>query len=335
MSTRAFYHHRGIEVDLAGELPLWLYNEIAAFHGYKDRDNPVLTCIGNKQPMYVWRHESGRYFVRHFPGGNPDSHHHGELRTISDEHRRQAEYARRAADRHGFTAQLEVSTGNHTRLDVGVFGEVNVGFEIQRSELTAPQAVRRATNSFAAGWPTAWVTDRQRDPQWADKVPTARLITRGGWDEQVPAPGTAWVSIGHYILERDTSAKSGWRYRREPRRALLDELAYLMPAGEIVPVAVGKIGKVDLAERAAIDTIDSATYPGASRWDPLRRAPKPHKEAPQRYSLDCRHSHPVGVHDLNSAPSCPSCGTGKLYYPQAIHRGYCGICSYNRPRGGY
>lgn len=327
MSTRAFYHPRNIEVDLGGRLPLWLYNEIAAFHGHRDRNNPVLTCLGNKKPMYVWRHESGRYFVRHFPSGNPDGHHHGELRTVSDEHRRQAEYTRRAADRHGFTAQLEVSTGNHTRLDVGVFGpESNVGFEIQRSELTAPQAILRATNSFVAGWPTAWVTDRERDPQWADRVPTARMITRGGWGERVLSPGTAWVAIGHYTRERDRNSKSGWRYRREPRRILLDELAYSMPAGNIVPVVVGKVGKVDLAERAAVDVIDSCTYTGASQWNPRRRSPKPHKEAVQRQTLTCHHE----LVSPYSGPPCPQCGIGKLYSPHAIERGYCGVCKYNR-----
>ncbi|MEI8082148.1 MAG: hypothetical protein WCI74_09925 [Actinomycetes bacterium] len=292
MTTKAFYHPRSVVVDLA-DLTRDLYDEIASLHGQiaPPPADPVLTCLGNGQPMYVWRHPTRRYFVRHYANGNTDGHGgHGAISTMSDEHRRQAEYSQRAAAAYGFDARLEVSTGNGTRVDVGVFADLgNVGLEIQRSQLTIPQAKHRTTRSFEAGFPTAWVSDREEDPAWMDHVPTARLTSRGGWDVAVPEPNTAYVSISTFTRERDHGKKSGWRYVREPKSVLLDELAYLMPAGDIVPVAVGTLGHVVLADRAAADVIDSCTYPGASRWNPVENTDKAVKEAVQYYSRDCHH----------------------------------------------
>jgi hypothetical protein len=320
VTTKAFYHPRGIMVDLA-DLPRDLYDEIASLHGRIDPPpaDPVLTCLGNHEPMYVWRHESGRYFVKHYAHGNPDGHIHRALGTMSPEHRRQAEYSQRAAAAYGFDARLEVPTGNGTRLDVGVFAASNnVGFEIQRSQLTIPQAKLRTSRSFEAGFPTAWVTDREHDPAWADRVPTARLTTRGGWDVCLPAPNTAYVAISTFSRERDNTRPSGWWYRREPKAVLLDELAYLMPAGEIVPVAIGTLGHVVLADRAAAEVIDSCTYPGASAWNPVRTVEKAVKESVQAYSRDCHHetegqqavkpvlSNPAYTHDLPASPRTKS-----------------------------
>lgn len=337
MSTRAFYHPRGIVVDLAASLELWLYNEIASHHGCRDKANPVLTCLGNNEPMYVYRHESGRYFVRHYPNGNRDGHAHKALQTMSVEHRHQAEYAARAAQRHGLTAELEVSTGNHTRLDVGVVGpNGKAGLEIQRSQLTAPQAVRRACNSFEAGWATAWVSDQERAPSWANRVPTAMLTTRGGWD-RMPKPDTAYVSIGRYVRERDKSRPSGWWYRREPMAVLLDDLSYRMPAGEIVPVAHGTKGLVSLAESSAVEVIDSCTYVGASQWNPVVNPANPHKEVVQRYSRDCHHSQGQESSPLAVAyaeyPPCPLCN-GRLYWPESQARGWCNACDYSYRHNG-
>jgi hypothetical protein len=265
MSTRAHYHLRGIDIDLA-DLPSGLYAEIVSLHGHIEPPPaaPVLTCLGNLEPMYIYRHGTGRYFARHYPGGNPDQHGH-RIATMSDEHRRQAEYAQRAASEHGFDATLEKSTGKGTRLDVAVFGENNIGFEIQRSALSRAKAKSRAAKSFTAGFATAWVTDRERDPDWADHVPTARLITRGGWggdwSDAMPPRNTAKVIIGDFHAERDRTKQSGWRYVRTPKYILLDELSgcpalarcdtwfYKLPpskrpqgvvAGELRPSPVGR-----------------------------------------------------------------------------------------------
>jgi hypothetical protein len=54
--------------------------------------------------------------------------------VMSDEHKREAEYHARAAERAGHVADFEVVTAGHTRVDVVVNGRV--GFEIQRSALS-------------------------------------------------------------------------------------------------------------------------------------------------------------------------------------------------------
>lgn len=290
MATKAFYHPRELTIDLGARLPLWLYNEIAAFHGYKDKDKPVLTCLGNNEPMYVWKNDRGRYFVRHFPDGNSDGHVHPVLSRISDEHLRISEYGMRASIAAGHRADLEVSTGKGTRLDVGIIGShCNVGLEVQRSALTTPAATRRAGLSFQGGFKTAWISDIEPEPGWADWVPTARLETRGGWDERVLDANTAWVIIGDYEMVRDSSRPKGWSYRRQPKLVLLDELAALMPAGDIVPAAVGTKGRVDLVFKAATEVIESCTYPGATVWDPVKKPVMPQKETGQQYSRDCHH----------------------------------------------
>ncbi|WP_083267078.1 hypothetical protein, partial [Mycolicibacterium porcinum] len=263
MSTRAHYHPRRIDIDMA-RLDPQLYAEIVSLHGHIDPPPaaPVLSCLHNGEPMTLHRHQSGRYFPWHYPGGNPDGHTHPALAAMSIEHRRQAEYIQRAGIAAHLDAQLEKSTGNGTRLDVAVSGTHNIGFEVQRSALSRAKAKSRATKSFTAGWPTAWITDNPRDPYWADHVPTARLTTRS-WDT-MPPHHTARVSIGEFSRERDRTSRTGWRYVREPRAILLDELTELMPAGEIIPVTVGTKGKVALAFRGAAEIIDSCTYDGAS-----------------------------------------------------------------------
>lgn len=197
MTTRAFFHLIDREVDLVRLSPS-LYGLVVSLHGKIKRDSPpVLTCLGNGEPMHVYRHHTGRYFVRHFSNGHQDGHAHPDaISVMSDEHRRQADYTQRAAMAYGLNAELEVSTGNGTRLDVGVIGLNQVGFEIQRSALSLPNARSRASKSFRAGWPTAWITDSVPDPGWADWVPTARLEVRSGWSEcRTRSSDTWWVSL--------------------------------------------------------------------------------------------------------------------------------------------
>lgn len=316
MTTKAFYHPLNRALDLSNLTPT-LYQEIISYHGQiKAGDRPVFTCLGNGEPMHVYRHSSGRYFIRHFKNGHQDDHRHAQpISAMSDEHRRQADYTLRAAVSHGLDAQLEVSTGNGTRLDVGVIGREQIGFEIQRSSLSLSHARSRATKSFKAGWKTAWVTDRVPDPGWADWVPTARFQVREGWSEFLPPPNSRHVVIGDYRLERDRSTKTGYRYFRTPKTVLLDELAYLMPVGQIVPVAVGTKGRVDLAFKGAASVIDACTYNGASNWNPV--STRATKEAAQYFSRECAQ-HPQS----QTCSICPQ----QLLHPLSIRRGYCEGC---------
>ena len=311
---------RNMEVDLA-ESPTWLYNEIISLHGRINKHDSPLICIGNGQPVYVWRTADGRYFARHYPGENPDNHSH-HIATMSDEHRRQTDYARRAADDYGMRTAVEFSTGNHTRLDLAVTGNRQVGFEIQRSELSRRNAEMRAFRSFEAGWPTAWVSDSARTPKWHDRVPSARLTAGLDWTS-LPARNTARAIISKFTRERDRTRPSGWRYKRWPREVMLDELAYRMPAGDIVPVAMGKNGVVVLATADAIDVIDSCTYPGASTWHPRLLVPRT-KESSQRYSRECSH---VATAPLDRSGRCV-CGHPRAFHYEGVPGCGCGVCAY-------
>ena len=330
MTTYAFYHPRALKVDLA-DLTSALYQEIASLRGHIVKDEPpVLTCLGNGQPLYVYKHQSGRFFARHFPGGTPDGHIH-PIRRMRAEHERQAEYCQRAASEAGLRAELEVSTGAGTRLDVAVFGEVPTGLEIQRSELTLKQAKSRTFKSATAGFTCAWISDTEQEPKWADHVPTARLQTRGGW-EKLPPPGTANVIISKFDLQRDSDSRTGWRYQRRPFLRTLDELSQLVPIGEIVPVEIGSAAyrRVVLADQSAIDVINICTYQGAATWTPTPETPQT-RESPQRFSSACHHGDslaviPVGDERRWVDPS-HRCECGQpLWARESQIRGYCESC---------
>jgi hypothetical protein len=140
-----------------------------------------------------------------------------------------------------------------------------------------------------------------------------------GWSECLPPRNTQRVVIGNYSLERNKDSKTGFSYVRTPKSVLLDELAYLMPEGQIIPVSVGKKGKVDLAFQSAKSVIDSCTYDGASTWNPVK--PKAAKEAAQFISQDCS-SHP-GFVDLHE--KCLLCSQNLLVRISMI-RGFCEAC---------
>lgn len=307
MSTDARYHVREIEIDLA-DLPRWLYNEISSLHGHIDPPpaNPVLTCLGNGAPMYIW-HRGGRYFAKHYPGTKCGRAH--SVRTMSDEHRRQAEYTARAAVDNDLDAQLEKPTGAGTRLDAAVIGRDQVGFEIQRSTLSRAKSKTRALTSYSAGWSTAWIHDTERDPDWAMHVPTARLTVRSDWTDHMPPRNTANAIIRRFWRERDRNSTSGWRFEHGPSTVLLDELSYLMPAGEIAPVSIRSMGLVLLAHKGANDIIDSCTYPRASQWIPDADTPRGEEDA-QTVSRPCDRHQVNEVDVRNGEITCRGCGLG-------------------------
>lgn len=331
MSTRAYYHPRDMQLDLA-DLPHWLYSELVSLHGHITRERTVLTCLGNQEPMYIYRHPTGRYFAHHYPGGNPDDHEHRIAATMSDEHRRQTEYSQAAAERHGLQTQLEKSTGNSTRLDLAVHGTHQTGWEIQRSQLSRAQAKSRATKSFNAGWPTVWVSDSEHDPDWADHVPTARLTVRG-WDVMPPA-NSVHAIVGQINLERDATRPGGWRYKRTPRQVLLDELVVRVAEADIVATTVGTKGLVMLVDEQSRDALESVTYAGAGQWTPTPQTPRT-REAPQRFSLPCKHrapasnrlGNPQSLRDSRTATDHRQCGCGQRLLAADSHmRGYCEAC---------
>jgi hypothetical protein len=134
---------------------------------------------------------------------------------MSDEHKREAEYHARAAERAGHVADFEVVTAGHTRVDVVVDGRV--GFEIQRSALSKAAAVDRTARSVRAGLGTvAWFTDRSTSPPWTGHVPGYRTIVPVSAWQALPLPGTV-IAAGLQVVE---AVRCGTRgpcpHRRRP-----------------------------------------------------------------------------------------------------------------------
>ena len=321
MSTLAYYNIRDMEIDLA-RLPRWLYEEIASLHGRCTKDDPAFTCLANGQPMSVWRHRNGRYFLKHYPGGAHGGH-TVALGLMSDEHRNQTEYCQRAADRAGLRTILEHPTVGRTRLDLAVVGAEQAGIEIQHSHLSRAAAKSRARRSLGAGWPTAWVTDTMQDPDWADHVPTARLTVRGLTPEldwsAMPRPHSAKVAVSMFKRVREGAR---WSFLRSPTAIHLDELPVLMAAGEILPVRYGSKGFVVLADKASA-VLAEELAPGSALWDPGQADDfKRRKETFQTKSLRCVNPH---------AARCSIC-TGELETGWAITNGICNYCELDRQR---
>ncbi len=316
MSTEAYYLPRDMKVDLA-RMPVWLYNEIASLQGRIEKKNPVLICLTNNEPMLVWKHSSGRFFARHFPGGGHGGH-TVALGSMTDEHRNKTEYCQIAADRAGLQTMLEHPTGAGTRLDLAVVGARQAGMEIQRSHISKGAATSRARRSQEAGWPTAWITDTMQDPQWADHVPTARLEVRGltkqlDWTN-MPKPFTAQIAISAFKRVREGYK---WSYQRAPIARYLDDLPVEMAAGEIVPVRYKGTRFVVLADRQSA-LLAEELYPGAATWNPAEADDfKQRKEESQTVTRPCYNPH-IANHRQNAAeipppannmpPACPECG---------------------------
>jgi hypothetical protein len=91
---------------------------------------------------------------------------------VSDEHKYQTEYWVRAAEHAGWRAEREHMLHTRTRPDALIHGPVLTGVEVQRSAMTAAEAVARTRKAFRAGVTDAWFTSRKPEPLWAWRVPT-------------------------------------------------------------------------------------------------------------------------------------------------------------------
>jgi len=192
-------HADGRRIDLAGFVDAATYAELEKTRS--PRMQPVLRCGGCGGGVYV---QHGRVRKDELFG----YHHHAGTCTetlairksaMSDEHKREAEYHARAAERAGHVADFEVITAGNTRVDVVIDGRV--GFEIQRSALTKSAAVDRTARSVRAGLGTvAWFTDRSTSPPWVGHVPGYRtLVPVSAW-QALPLPGTVGAA-GLQVVE--------------------------------------------------------------------------------------------------------------------------------------
>ena len=192
-------HADGRHIDLAATVDPDTYAELE--NTRSPHYQPVLRCGGCRGPIYI-RHGSTRkdeLFGTHFTAGNCAETLIIRKATLSDEHKRQAEYHALAAQRAGHAADLEVTTTGHTRVDVVV--DDRIGFEVQRSALSKAAAVDRTARSVAAGLVTvAWFTDRTTSPQWNGHVPGYRTIVPAATWQALPLPGTV-TAAGLQVVE--------------------------------------------------------------------------------------------------------------------------------------
>jgi hypothetical protein len=188
------YIPTGQVIDVGRAVSRADYAMLANFHGEIHRGDNVLECLtlGGDPWLYVYQHESGVCYARHFPGGTCQGPH--RITPKSDEHLRAQDYTERAYDQAGLAAAQEVATNNRTRLDVATLDSPRIcGFEVQLRDLPLPTVKSRTTRSMRA---TAFTGSHTRPlpngvlPVWFS--PTTR---RRNWLYHVPtieAQDTSW-----------------------------------------------------------------------------------------------------------------------------------------------
>lgn len=209
-----------------------------------------------EQPsLYLQRRDGDLLIAAHWPNsglaGTHQIYHYG----VSDEHKRQVEYARQAGEAAGFRAEVEVplraegSSRVLVRPDAIIYGsQVNMGVEVQRSALSPQAAKARTTKAWRLGVKSVWFSDNRSKPAWGWKVPGVRMMDMP-WDT-LPRRRSVTVVSGVRVVKaircRDMRngqcpnhryGCSAWHPDHEPRpETLVDDLAELMPAGALVPM---------------------------------------------------------------------------------------------------
>jgi hypothetical protein len=189
MKSVIIIHADGRHIDLAGTVDPDTYAELENTRSPHHR--PVLRCGGCNGGVYLQhgRVRKDELFGYHHNAGTCTETLVVRKSVMSDEHKREAEYHARAAERAGHVADFEVVTAGHTRVDVVIDGRV--GFEIQRSALGKAAAVDRTARSVRAGLGmVAWFTDRSTSPPWTGHVPGYRTIVPVSVWQVLPLPGT-------------------------------------------------------------------------------------------------------------------------------------------------
>jgi len=328
-------HADGRRVNLAAAIDAELYEELEGTHS--PRQQPVLRCGGCDGGIYI-RHGSVRkdeLFGAHHDAGDCRETLSIRKSVMSDEHKRQAEYHARAAERAGHSADLEVTTAGRTRVDVVVDGRI--GFEIQRSVLTKAAAVDRTARSVAGGLDAvAWFTDRAESPQWTGHVPGYATIARStAWDA-MPLPGSV-MARGIWAVRAVRCGSAAPCFHRRPCHRTVpslvpvtmhvDDVVRDLAEGHLKPVRLGKY--VRLMDAASIALREELTGEHLPEYDAGR--PKPRMLAPSA-PQECEREPLVPPHlaerviwlpaDMPVAPPpplrgvchVPGCGLpGRLY----------------------
>ncbi len=194
MSTLVRYTPEDRMLDLAN-LSRSDYELISSLHGDVVRGQGTLICLqssANDDAAEMFIHFSGgKYWAVHFAGGAHGAH---EISMETDEHRRQKDYWRRAAEDAGHRASKEFRTGGGTVLDVAIDGPRRTGIEVQHSFIAVRVAKSRTTKSYRAGWLPVWFLDSDRTPAWFHYVPAVGC-NRISWGDLPPRRAATTVRL--------------------------------------------------------------------------------------------------------------------------------------------
>lgn len=186
----------------------------------------------------------------HWPGSKLAGTH--EIRHgPSDEHKRQVEYIQVAGVAAGLKVETEVPLRSAGRIvaraDAVIYGpRVQMSVEVQRSALSRTVAKGRTTKARRAGLQPVWFADSQSNPGWFGHVPGVRMNPEVPWDtlpsrrsvqvvSGVPAIiGRRCRNMRNSVCPDRPYGCNRWHPDYEPRAILVDELAELVPAGELV-----------------------------------------------------------------------------------------------------
>jgi hypothetical protein len=214
-------------------------------HLHRDHENPW---------MYLRMDEdTGRVAAVHWPGSDLEAHR--IVHAPSPQHGYQAEYLGNAAEAVGHQVAMEEYLPTGVKPDLLISGpRATMSAEVQRSRIGIPTAKRRTTQALLAGATPTWFTDTRANPKWLGHVPGVRFNPEIPWDT-VPHPRTVSVAGVRHIVERNCRKWPGspcprhsrgcnaWHPDHAPQRGVFaDDLAELVPAGELVPMEFKTFG---------------------------------------------------------------------------------------------
>jgi hypothetical protein len=182
----------------------------------------------------------------HWPGTGLSGT-HAIPSTMTPEHRARQEYIARRGDDAGYQVDVEKSLARGIRSDVVVTGSAVLAAEVQQSDITVAEVVRRTRKATEAGATSTWFADRRNLP-WAFRVPFVATNERTGL-----ACGQWTVATGARILDHercDARARrpcpdgrnwcGRWHPIWEPMPGMtVDDVVEQVPAGQLVRLDTG------------------------------------------------------------------------------------------------
>lgn len=295
----------GRRVNLSGGVPPELYAELEALRS--PRRDPALFCGKCGGGLFIQHGRRDReqlFGYHHVADGCTETYVIAGAR-MSDEHKRMAEYHVAAAEAEGLTADLEVVTAGRTRVDVVVDGRI--GFEVQRSALTARAAMDRTARSVAAGLETvAWCG--MAAAQWTGRVPGYQWLDIDRVLREMPRPRSV-RSRGLATFTAERSPYGRWVPKLDPLTVLVDDAVARMANGSVRPVIVGNYVRLVRADGIAL--YEEMTGRKLPAYDPGQPVGRPLPAAPE---TQCARPRPVAV--IPPPPprkqgTCNSLGCGK------------------------